>query len=87
MEQNNELPYYTFEEVSEHDNEDDCWIVIHDKVYDVTPYLESHPGGKGLVEKAAGKDATKQFYVESEHSQTAIDLLVKYLIGQIKRED
>ena len=86
MSQTNELPYYTVDEVSEHDNEDDCWIIINDKVYDVTPYIDSHPGGKGLVEKTAGKDATNAFYVESEHSDTARGLLVKYLIGQIKQE-
>jgi len=85
MESASPLVFYTLEEVMLHDNEDDCWIVINDKVYDVTPYIEFHPGGKGLVSKAAGRDATHQFYVESEHSQTAIDLLKKYEIGVLKQ--
>jgi len=86
MENTTSSVYYTLEEVMEHDNEDDCWIVINNKVYDVTSYLEFHPGGKGLVEKTAGKDATHQFYVESQHSDTAIDLLKKYEIGYLKTE-
>lgn len=76
---------YTLEEVSEHDNEDDCWIIIDGKVYDVTPYIDYHPGGKGFVLPAAGKDAT-QLFNESEHSNTARDLLPKYCIGTVKQE-
>lgn len=36
---------YTKAEVKAHDKSDDCWVVIHGSVYDVTDFLESHPGG------------------------------------------
>jgi cytochrome b involved in lipid metabolism len=35
---------YAWAEIVEHDTEDDCWIVIHGKVYDVTKFLKVHPG-------------------------------------------
>lgn len=30
---------YTLSEVSEHDTYDDCWIVLYDRVYNVTQFL------------------------------------------------
>jgi cytochrome b5, putative len=34
------LPQYTLAEVSEHYHDDDCWIVLYDKVYDVTKFMK-----------------------------------------------
>lgn len=35
-----ELPEISLDQVSWHDNFNDCWIVIYDRVYDVTPFLD-----------------------------------------------
>lgn len=53
----------SIDEVRTHDHEGDCWIIIHGKAYDVTEFLDVHPGGKGIILKYAGKDATKLFDV------------------------
>eukprot|EP00894_Picocystis_sp_ML_P000578 jgi/Pico_ML_1/51095/g2182.t2 len=37
------------EEVQKHNTEDDCWLVIGEKVYDVTAYLPEHPGGADIM--------------------------------------
>eukprot|EP00914_Ancora_sagittata_P006267 GHVO01012723.1.p1 GENE.GHVO01012723.1~~GHVO01012723.1.p1 ORF type:complete len:118 (+),score=18.79 GHVO01012723.1:35-388(+) len=50
------------EEIALHDTEDDCWIVLRGKVYDVTKYLKHHPGGKSIILSMAGKDCSQQFY-------------------------
>ena len=37
------------DEVALHKSEESCWIIMNKKVYDVTAYLEEHPGGVGKI--------------------------------------
>ena len=39
---------------------DSCWVVINGQVYDVTDFLDEHPGGAAIILKYGGKDATYQ---------------------------
>ncbi|KAL6237960.1 hypothetical protein BDW75DRAFT_237834 [Aspergillus navahoensis] len=48
-------------DIQNHRSESDCWIAIHGKVYDVTKFLASHPGGKAIILQHAGTDATTAF--------------------------
>ena len=52
---------YSKSEVAEHNKRDDCWIIIKDKVYDVTSYVEEHPGGDAILDHA-GDDSTDGFF-------------------------
>ena len=55
---------FTREEIEKHDKEDDCWIVVDNKVYDATSVLAWHPGGKAAIITHAGKcqyQATEEF--------------------------
>ncbi|RMJ17370.1 Cytochrome b2, mitochondrial [Fusarium kuroshium] len=61
-------------EVAEHNNADSCWVIVHGKAYDVTEFLPEHPGGKKIILKYAGKDATKEY--EPIHPPDTLD---KYL--------
>lgn len=49
------------DEVRKHNTKDDCWVIIHGNAYDVTDFLQEHPGGAAIIVKYAGKDATKAF--------------------------
>ena len=32
-------------ELERHTTAEDCWIVVHSRVYDITAFLDEHPGG------------------------------------------
>ncbi|RCN51358.1 cytochrome b5-like Heme/Steroid binding domain protein [Ancylostoma caninum] len=49
------------EELMKHNKQNDCWIHIFGQVYDVTSYLEFHPGGIPELMRAAGTDGTDLF--------------------------
>ena len=45
---------FTLAECQEHMSDKDCWLVIEGKVYDVTPFLDEHPGGFDTLVSNAG---------------------------------
>jgi cytochrome b involved in lipid metabolism len=47
-------------EVSKHSTQNDCWVIIHGRVYDVTDYIPRHPGG-ALIYVKAGGDCSQLF--------------------------
>ena len=50
-------------EVSAHNSADKgMYIIVDDGVYDVTGFVDEHPGGSKILKRVAGKDATKQFW-------------------------
>ena len=73
---------YTIEEVSFHNNEDDAWIIINDDVYDITDFLDQHPGGKMILMSLLGKDAT-DFFEELHNSKILKEYGEQYKIGSI----
>ncbi|XP_020107483.1 cytochrome b5 [Ananas comosus] len=73
---------YTLEEVSKHNTNKDCWLVINGKVYDVTKFLEDHPGGDDVLISSTGKDATDDFE-DVGHSTTARAMMDEYYVGDI----
>ncbi|KAF3341954.1 cytochrome b5 [Carex littledalei] len=73
---------YTKEEVSKHNTRKDCWIIVKDKVYDVTPYVEEHPGGDAILNNA-GRDSTEGFY-GPQHATRVFDMVDEFYIGDLK---
>ncbi|GMI75588.1 ARABIDOPSIS CYTOCHROME B5 ISOFORM E, cytochrome B5 isoform E [Hibiscus trionum] len=73
---------HSFEEVANHNKIKDCWLIISGKVYDVTPFMDDHPGGGEVLLSATAKDATNDFE-DIGHSDDARDMMEKYYIGEI----
>jgi len=76
---------YTLEEIAKHDTDEDSWIVVHNKVYDATPFLKDHPGGGASIVMNAGADCTEEF--DAIHSTKAKAMLDDYYIGELAIED
>ncbi|KAF8024521.1 hypothetical protein BT93_F1638 [Corymbia citriodora subsp. variegata] len=73
---------HSFDEVAKHTSRTDCWLIISGKVYDVTPFLEDHPGGDEVLLNNTGKDATDDFE-DVGHSDSAKEMMEKYYIGEV----
>ncbi|KAI8222531.1 NADH-cytochrome b5 reductase 1 [Colletotrichum sp. SAR 10_86] len=74
---------YTAKEVAAHREANDCWMVIHGEVYDVTKYLHDHPGGAEVLIEAGGVDATEAFD-NAGHSEDASEIMAEFRVGKLK---
>lgn len=74
---------YEFDEISKHTTHDDVWVVINGKVYNVSSYIDEHPGGEEVILDVAGTDATEAFE-DIGHSDEAHEILARLQIGILK---
>ncbi|XP_022826601.1 nitrate reductase [NADPH]-like isoform X2 [Spodoptera litura] len=72
----------TADEVKRHNTRKSVWMVIRNEVYDVTAFIDEHPGGEDPILEAAGQDATIAFE-DVGHSEDAKAMLKKYKIGTL----
>ncbi|KAK6512229.1 hypothetical protein TWF481_001120 [Arthrobotrys musiformis] len=79
-----ETKEFTYADVAAHDSKESMYVVIDDKVYDVSPFVDEHPGGEEVMLDVAGQDGTEAFE-DVGHSDEAREILSKYLIGNLKR--
>ena len=75
-------------ELAKHDNIQNCWLLIDGKVYDVTNFISTHPGGLAIVQ-GCGMDATELFETRpmgsgEPHSERARMMSDDYYIGIIE---
>jgi len=70
------------DELAKHNKKDDAWICVEGKAYDVTKYIDSHPGGWLPIVNLAGKDVTDAF-ANYHPARVYKSLLPAYLIGNI----
>ncbi|KAL1561626.1 cytochrome B5-like [Salvia divinorum] len=77
-----ESKVFTYSDVSAHKTSDDCWVIIHGKVYNVTSYLEEHPGGDEVILGQAGSDASQEFE-DVGHGSAARLMLDEFYVGEV----
>jgi len=73
---------YSLDEINEHNNGKSCWLIVDDRVYDVTKFLEEHPGGEEVLLEQGGQDSTESFE-DVGHSEDARELMEDYFIGVV----
>ena len=69
-------------QVAKHNHQDDCWIILDNRAYDITAFVDAHPGGVGPVVNMAGKDATDVF-ANYHAARVYKNMLPKYLVGEV----
>ena len=77
------MKYYTLKEISKHNHENDCWLVADSYVYDVTKFIDIHPGSKNAILRHAGKICNIDY---NFHSSNAKKIWNKYKIGKFKKK-
>jgi hypothetical protein len=75
---------YTINEVSKHNTATDCWTIIENNVYNVTSFIDQHPGGDRITQ-ACGIDATQLFKIDFPHNAEGEAVLKDYFIGELKK--
>jgi Cytochrome b5-like Heme/Steroid binding domain/Acyl-CoA dehydrogenase, N-terminal domain len=80
------MPHKTLtrDDVAKNNTEDSLWFVIDSKVYDVTDFVDAHPGGEAVLKQVAGQDATEAFY--NLHRQEVLQKFSNLCIGTIAGE-
>jgi len=74
---------FTIEDVEKHNSDTDCWIAVKEGVYDLTKFVNDHPGGRDILIENAGRDGTNPF-VSAEHDTADVLKLEDYRIGKLK---
>ncbi|KAK1634307.1 cytochrome b5-like heme/steroid binding domain-containing protein [Colletotrichum phormii] len=75
----------TYQDVAEHNTKKDIYMVIHDKIYDCTKFVDEHPGGEEVILDVGGQDATEAFE-DVGHSDEARETLDQLYLGDLKRQ-
>lgn len=76
----------TVAQLAQHNTRDDAWIAIRGIVYNVTHYMDFHPGGSEELMRGVGTDATDLF--NQVHAWVNYDsILKKCVVGRLKRGD
>lgn len=75
---------YLMTEVSLHNNKTSCWTTVGQNVYDVTTWINKHPGGEQAILQLCGKDGTELFTKQHGGQKQAEAVLQSFLIGKLQ---
>ncbi|MBU6244930.1 MAG: hypothetical protein KGP12_06905 [Actinomycetales bacterium] len=73
----------TMAEVAKHATAADCWSVVKGTVYDLTSWIDQHPGGVGPIESMCGVDATDAFVAQHGSQRTPNKVLAGFEVGPL----
>lgn len=74
---------FTWKQLAQHASEESAWIAVDGSVYDVTEFVDRHPGGREILLLALGRDATDLFVSYHPFTELPRKILAKYRIGSL----
>ncbi len=74
----------TKEEVSKHNQRGDCWSIVDGYVYNLTNWIDQHPGGASRIISLCGVDGTSNFLGQHSGSSSAKSRLNNYELGKLE---
>lgn len=81
--------YYSKNEISKHKTKGDgIWVTYQHNVYDITEFVDGHPGGSSKIMLAAGGAVEPYWDMYAIHKKSEVlEILQEYKIGEVKLED
>jgi delta8-fatty-acid desaturase len=76
------LAKHSIEDVAKHNTRESLWIIVDGRVYDITRYVDKHPGGYLPLLDMAGKDCTDVF-ANYHAARVYKHMLPPHLIGEV----
>lgn len=76
-------PTFSMVEVGQHTTVTSCYTVISGKVYDLTAWVNLHPGGKQAILSLCGVDGTQRFMQKHGSAPKPNSALARYYIGNL----
>jgi cytochrome b involved in lipid metabolism/ferredoxin-NADP reductase len=75
-------------DIAYHNTKNDCWIIINNRVYDLSKFINFHPGGKKIILVNAGKDGSADYNDIGHQENSQIEaLLLNEQIGVLAKTD
>jgi len=74
---------FDWNEIAKHNTDKDAWVVVENKVYEVTKWAPRHPGGKDIVLTFAGQDATEAFLALHPDLPMVRKYMTPWYIGEL----
>ena len=76
-------PSFTLGDVAGHATQDSCWAAVDDGVYDLTGWIDRHPGGQARILALCGTDATAAFQDQHDSDDRPQEQLAQFRIGDL----
>jgi cytochrome b involved in lipid metabolism len=76
---------FTLEEIKTHGTISSCYSIVNETVYDLTTWVNMHPGGQETILSMCGKDGTQGFMQEHKGKKKFMDILDRFKIGTIAK--
>ena len=77
-------PSFTLADVQKNNSAASCWTIVDENVYNLTSWINGHPGGANAILSLCGKDGTNAFKSQHQNKTRPEGTLGSYKIGSFK---